>query len=372
MKKWSYFIVLCGITLISGCTHDSVFEPESNTIITLKWNQAYASETKENVMLGLNWALGSIGAASKLAVSLDQNRRFQLDLDDLGFSVNAKNQIKKLHESLKQSEEYQQTGGIDLGRYVTLILGASEHYYAITGVPKRLSDVMANYQLEMRKGYVNNSVVSNKHRIISFSKQVGLRQLFLSAEIDSINEQVLEFETVEIMENGHLRFGVYGADSIRINASDPGFSEAGKPAKCMWCHEGRISPLFSSQKDKAGFLSYLQLKDTLEWFSSNLTQKQLQINGGVDFGKKQDHTQMELLYISFMYPSAARLSEEWRMPLSVVESKLSGLSTTTYAEFPFLGDVYRRSEVNSFSPYEVLSVSTSVREYSVEEVNHIN
>ncbi len=364
--------MLWGFTLIAGCRHDPIIKSESNTIITLKWNQAYVSETEEKVMLGLNWALGSIGASYKLVISLDENRRFQLDIDDLGFSVSAKNQIKKLHASLKKSEEYQQIGAIDIGRYVTLILGASEHYYAIIGVPQKLSDVLAGYHLELEKGYVNNSVVSSKHRMISFSKQVGLRQLLLSAEIDSANERVLEFETVEIMENGHLRFGIYGADSNRINVSSPNFSNAGKPAKCMWCHESKIFPLFSLQRDKAGYLSYLQLKDTLEWFSFNLKQKQLQIDNGVDFGQKQDHTQMELLYISFMYPSVARLSEEWGMSLSMVESKLSGLSTTTYPEYPFLGDVYRRSEVNEFSPYEVLSVSTSVREYSEKEVNHIN
>lgn len=371
MRQWVYIIVLWTFTFITGCTHDPIIEPEEN-MITLKWNQAYVTESEDDVVLGLNWALGNIGARHKLVVPVDENKRFQLDLNDLGFSVSAKNQIKKLHESLKRSEEYQQTGAIDVGRYVTLILGASEHYYAATGVPQRLSDVLANYQLELEKGYVSNSAVSSQHRVISFSKQVGLRQLFLSVEIDSFSNKILEFETIEIMENGHLRYGVFDKDSNRLNVSDPKFSAAGKPAKCMWCHESKISPLFTIQNDRAGYLSYLQLKDTLNWFSAHLHQKQLQLQRGVDFSQKQDHTKMELLYISFMYPSAERLSNEWGMHVNLVKSKLSGLTTTTYSEFPFLGDLYQRAEVNPFSPYQGLSVSTSVREFSTQEVNHID
>jgi len=372
MRQWIYIIILWNVAFILGCKHDPVIDPESSSRITLKWNRAYPAETGENVLIGLNWALAKVGAMNRVPVSIDQNNRILLDLDDLGFSVRAKRELKRLHSNIKETGEYRETGAIDLGRYVTSILGASEHYNAITGVPQKLSEVLDNYHLEQEKGYVNNSAVSSQHRMISFSHQAGLKQLFLSAEIDSINDEILEYEIIEIMENGHLRYGVYDVDSNRINASNPQFSAAGKPAKCMWCHESKILPLFTVQNNKVGYLSYLQLKDTLNWFSSSLKQKQLLLHKGVDFGQKQDHTQMELLYISFMYPSAQRLSNEWGIPVGVVKSKLSGLSTTIYPEFPFLGDLYQRSDIDIFSPYQGLSVSTSVREFSKEEVNHID
>ena len=73
-----------------------------------------------------------------------------------------------------------------------------------------------------------------------------------------------------------------------------------------------------------------------------------------------------------MEPSAERLSIEWNMTVSNVQSLLSNLSTHIYPEFPFLGSLYDRTEIESFVPFQGLSVSTSVRETSQTEVNHIN
>jgi hypothetical protein len=371
--RFIFTIIVFVGTCISfyGCKHDPVDYQEPLPQITLRWNKAYETETIDQVVIGLNWTLANVGAKYEIPFRIENGNQILLNVDDLGFSVKAERQFKRLHEKIKNTEEYKHWGAIDLGRYVTLILGASEHYYTINQVPERLSEVMNRYQLEQESGYVTNSGISSHHRIISFSKQVGWSQFFLSKETDSLSGNILEYETIEIMENGHLKFGVYDVDSNRVNVADPLFSGAGKPAKCMWCHESKISPLFNPQKSISGYLTYLQFKDSLDQFALDLKQKQFQNKLGIDFSQVRDHTQMELLYISFMNPSAIRLANEWGMSISAVESKLQGLSTVSNLEHPFLGKLYQRIEIKYLAPYLGAKVSTSVREFSVEEVNYI-
>ena len=58
--------------------------------------------------------------------------------------------------------------------------------------------------------------------------------------------------------------------------------------------------------------------------------------------------------------------------LCEVQNLLAGLPTHDYPEFPFLGNnLYHRNEIEIFSPFQGLQVSTSVREESIIEVNHL-
>ena len=122
-----------------------------------------------------------------------------------------------------------------------------------------------------------------------------------------------------------------------------------------------------------GFKSENELnKDSLiNFFVSHNTLKNTLIDG-VDFSNTQEHTLTELLYISFMETSAERLSLEWNLPVVEVQNRLSGITTHVYEEFPFLGYLYYRNEIESFAPFQGLPVSTSVREESVKEINHIS
>ena len=81
---------------------------------------------------------------------------------------------------------------------------------------------------------------------------------------------------------------------------------------------------------------------------------------------------LELEYISFMEPSALRLSNEWNMPEKKVKKMLEQLSIHQHNEFTFLGNLYHRKDVISFAPYKSIAVSDSVRETSSTEVNYIN
>lgn len=372
MKK----LLLVFSLILTACVNDSysdLVEKEDNSVV-LKWNKAYDTDDIHQSLIGLKWALSYIGAKLPADVSgvYSNGDRIYINAKAVGLSEKAQLQLNRLHDKIKNSQEYQSQGTIDLGRYVTLLLGASEHYYALTGVPEQLDVLMNQYTLKPEKGYVDNSGVSLEHRIIRFSEPNGLNQLFLSTEINPADGTVFEYETIELMENGQLRFGIFDANGIRKNNADATHSNAGKPAKCMWCHESSIQPLFTVQNNHNGFLPYTDFRDRLLDFRTSHNTLKNNLPMGVDFSQTQQHTLTELLYISFMEPSAERLSREWNLPLADVQNRLAGLPTHIYDEFPFLGNLYHRKDIESRAPFQGLTVSDHVREQSQTEVNHLN
>ncbi len=373
INRFVTIIVL--VVLVMSCEENTYSDIiEENNMIILSWSKNYDEQTIDEAVIGLRWALSYVGAT--LPYQDDgltiENNTIVIDSKKIGLPLFAEEKLERLHQALIASEEFQVNHSIDLGRYVTLLLGSSDHYYQLTGVPYLLSDILSNYTLKPDKGYVNNSGVSFEHRIIAFSEQEGFNQLFFCEEIDPETGNTLEFETVELMPNGQIRFGIFDKNGIRQNGTDPTHSIAGKPAKCMWCHESGIQPLFSQQQDVSGYIPYLEFNDILWGYKNEHRTLQYNLQDGVNYQETQQHTLTELLYISFMEPSAKRLSLEWKIPVSEVESILSGLSTHIHEEFEFLGDLYFRTEVESFAPYHGLPVSGSVRESSGIEVNYMN
>ncbi len=372
MRNIVYFIL--SILLLS-CTNDSYSDLiESDTSLNLKWNKAYPDDTIDKSLIGLKWALSYCGAilpSSTNGFSITENT-ITIDVKKLGFTQNAENKLAILLSKIINSEEYKQTNAIDLGRYISLLIGASEHYYQITGTPTTLNEVLNQYTLLPQKGYVNNSAVSLEHRIIQFSEQNGFNQVFLSEEIDPITGEIFEYETIELLPNGQLRFGIFDVNGNRKSSADALHSNAGKPAKCMWCHESTINTLFTPQNDYAGYLTENELQNTLLAYRDSHHNLKISLQNGVDFSQTQQHTLTELLYISFMEPSAERLSLEWNLPLLQVQNLLSSLPTHQYDEFPFLGNnLYDRNDIENLAPFDGLSVSSSVRETSQTEVNHL-
>ena len=371
-----YTALLLLIVILQGCSSNSTSDlaPESGESIMLKWNKAYADDTIEKSALALEWALSFAGAMlpnAPTGVEINTNT-ITIYTAELGLNSDALLHLKSLHNKIRLSEEYQINGTIDMGRYVTLLIGAPEHYYKITGVPQHLNSLISGYTISDTQGYVNHSGVSLVHRKISFSNPGNLSQMFLAAETDPVTGEIYEYETVEVIANGQLRFGIFDSEGNRKNSVDPSYSNAGKPAKCMWCHESNIQGLFSSQDDFPGYLTYPALQAKLLEFRQNLIAQRSALNTGVDFSQTQAHTLTELLYISFMEPSAERLSIEWGMAVGDVQALLSGLETHVYDEFPFLGVLYDRNDIESLAPFTGLQVSTSVREQSATEVNHID
>lgn len=355
-------------------TDDLIAVPKvENTSLILKWNKAYPDDSIDKSIIGLKWALSYIGAelpTNEIGISY-QNNLISIDLNKLGFATNANEKLSILHNKIIASEEYETQHSVDLGRYVTLLIGASEHYYAFIETPKTLTELLSNYTLLPQKGYVNNSSISLEHRIIEFSEQNQFNQVFLSKEVNPITGEIYEYETIELLPNGQLRFGIFDANGNRKNAADPSHSNAGKPAKCMWCHESNINQLFTPQNDFPGYLTENELQNTLINYRESNRNLKLQLTNGVDFSQTQQHTLTELLYISFMEPSAERLSLEWNLPLTQVQNLLASLPTHQYTEFPFLGNLYYRNDIENLAPFNGLAVSSNVREQSTIEVNHL-
>lgn len=372
MKKLLF--LFCTFSFIS-CERDSYSDLiNAETTINLKWNKAYPEDSIDKSLIGLKWALSYIGAvlpSSNNGFS-STDATITVDIKRLGFNENAQQKLVALTEKIKATSEYKTNNAIDLGRFVTLLIGASEHYYQIIGTPKTLTEVLNPYTLLPQKGYVDNSGVSLEHRIIQFSEQTGFKQVFLSEEIDPVSGEIYEYETIELLANGQLRFGIFDTEGNRKNNADAAHSNAGKPAKCMWCHESNIQPLFFTNEDHAGYLSFSDFKDALIGYRESNRNQKLALTDGVDFAQTQQHTLTELLYISFMEPSAERLSLEWNLPIAQVQDLLSGLPTHVYDEFPFLGTLYHRRDVESLAPFQGLPVSSHVREASVIEVNHLD
>jgi hypothetical protein len=370
-KKIAHIILFL---LIISCTSSSLEDIlENENSINLQWNKSYEDDSLEKARLGLSWCYSNIGAKILNSIVLpDSNNHIIVDVNNLGFNENALEKIEILHSKILNTEEYQLKNSIDIGRYISLLIGASEHYYAITNIPENLDEILFNYELKPSKGYVDNSAISLKHRVLEYSNQEGLNQLFLSTEIDPQNSEIVEFETIEIMGNGQLKFGVFDPNGNRINGANTQHTNAGKPAKCMWCHESNLNPLFTIQNNFNGFLSSQQLNDTLIDYRSKLKQQQNLLFNGVDFNNTQEHTNMELAYISFMEPSLMRLSNEWNMSEIEIQNRLTTLNTHTHDEFTFLGNLYDRNDVENFAPFESLKTSSSIRESVGIEVNYID
>ena len=169
MKNIS-FIYFTFLFITISCTSDSPSDFKvPSTKVYLKWNKAYVDEKKEDVQIGLEWMYSILGA-KKIKGIVWQNDFFEIDIFKMGFTEEATKSLLDLHDAIKLSEEYEKYNSIDLGRYVTLLIGASEHYFKIVGIPNNLSQLQDKYNINFDIGYINNSLVSNVHRLISFSE----------------------------------------------------------------------------------------------------------------------------------------------------------------------------------------------------------
>jgi len=373
MKKHLHLLGLL-ILFSLGNNNTIVYEMRpAAPLLQLKWNKAYTDDSIDKSVIGLKWALSYIGAelpTNQICISYENNI-ISIDIDKLGLNPNTKEKLLLLHTKIQASNEYQLNHNVDLGRYIALLIGASEHYYEFIETPKTLSELLSNYKLLPQKGYVQSSTVSLQHRIIEFSEQNGFHQVFVSKEIDPITGEINEYETIELLANGQLRFGIYDTNGNRKNFAGSSHTNAGKPAKCMWCHESVINQMFLPQKDNPGYLPYADFQNTLINYRETNKKMKLGLTNGVDFSQTQQHTLTELAYISFMEPSAERLSLEWNLPLEKVQKILSEIPTHVYDEFPFLGNLYHREQIEMLAPFHGLPVSSSVREESKIEVNHL-
>jgi hypothetical protein len=349
--------------------------------LILKWIKNHPDEKAKDVRTGLLWAFAFAGALLPeadidKAIDNANDSTFIINVSYLGFDGNAIEQWKKIIDYTKQTDEYKVYGSVDVGRFLMFSIYSSWHYYAITGAPDSLSMIMENPvdDQSLEAVPIFKSCVAKGLRMIKYDgKGDILNRRFVAMEgngsIEGNNFSTEVFETLTVMKNGQMRYAIYDKLGKLMDASPKQFGEAGKPAKCLWCHGGNLSPLFTTTPDHDGYKKATVFTAEMKELNAMLAEYRKTLNTALDYSKHVEHKLSRFLYIGFMEPSAKRLSQEWHITEKQVEEKLKGIATHVNEEYPFLGNLYNRSDVAKFSSFKSLPVPLSAREPNNEEPN---
>ncbi|MES2678424.1 MAG: hypothetical protein V4635_01005 [Bacteroidota bacterium] len=378
MKRTLAIIVtLC---LVVFCFVFSISSKDEEGKIKLRFNPSYRGDTITKQKTGLLWALSFLGAelpknSFEKGLTQIEGHRYELNIDQLGFNEKAVKALNRIFLELKASEEYKTMGGIDLGGFIVYTVGSSWHYYEITGAEKTFVQYKNKFGNDHSIVFpVLNSSVAKHHRMIRMNDGGDAAKMSFIAEeghgdIDKGSFKGVTHEVYDIMKNGQLRFAIYGADGELKDASEPEFSVAGKPVKCLWCHEINIIPLLNKNTQVKSYIDPNEFQEKIKEKINTLELYREKLNSDIDFKNKQDHTLMELLYISYMQPSIFRLAHEWNQPEKRLESQFEKIGKTNHYEFPFLSNLLARNIVNAHSPYATVLLPDSVREHNNSEPN---
>jgi hypothetical protein len=378
-------IVACAILWYSCVQHDidQLRTSPENLTISLRWIKSYPGETKGDVEKGLKWCFSFLGASLPKG-SLDEglvwkdDSKVSVSISALGFSEQAQAVWVKLLDHLKKSEEYSVTGAIDIGRFVMLALNSPNHYYAITGAAKTYNAFRNGRSFLAKKAAVVTSVVAHHSRVIEISEGTEISDIaFVSMEgegsIENNTFLTAEYEVISIMKNGQLRFAMYGLDGKFKTSADPVLTRAGKPSKCLWCHEITLGTPLLDNSNISGYFSRQEFEEEVRNRMELIRQYRKTLSSDLDFGLTQEHTKAELLYLGFMEPSEERLSLEWGLNIEETRQKLLSLTTHAQDEFEFLGSsLYYRKDVDALSPIPFERVSDDARERSEYEPDFIH
>jgi len=370
MKFFRILLSVLFLQLLLSCKKDK--EP-----LNLFYTINYKNDSWEKHRTGLLWTLSYLGASLPegsldKSISWRDSNTFNLNIEKLGFSESALKNLQVIIDSIQKSNYYKKFGKADLGLFISLTLGSSWHYYKITGVAETLEEFQKKHNSKNFKIFpVTNSTVAKHQRIIkySFPPDDPMRWMFVAEEGNGkMSDGTFTadfFEVFDIMPNGQLRFAIYNKQGKLVEASPVHYGQAGKPAKCIWCHEIVIQPLFTRNDSTSGFISPRIFQQDMLAFMNVLTAYRNKLKSDLDFTKTQDHTQLEIEYISFMQPSVNKLMKEWNMSSEEVLEITKRLQAGAHEEFKFLGNLFKRAEVNRFGDI----FPESIREPNKHEIN---
>lgn len=379
-KKTLLSIIFIGavVALIISDISYRFIKKDIDTKINLRWVKAYKEENWDKVKIGLAWSLSFLGAelpkgAMDKAIIRQDSSLFSLDLSELGFERMALEKLSIIVDSLKKTEEYKRMKGIDLGRFIVLTLHSSNHYYQITGAEDDINSFIKKHQLYNYSSLpIIKSGVAKGNRMVKFRMTSHIDSIAFIAEEShgKIMDNKFHPEIIEvfdIMKNGQFRFAIYNKYGKLISATPQEyggmFGGAGKPGKCLWCHEITVMPFFMPTEEVSGYATQESFQICLDSAQRMINTYRNTLNSDIDFNQKQDHTYAELLYISFMEPSLFRLSNEWQRDSLAVKAVLSPQDLHSFKEFPFLGNsLYHRKNIDKMAPYKSVDVPHSVRE----------
>lgn len=383
--KWLRTSIIAGLITIIGysCVYDTLVYPAESLVLNLRWVKSYPDESIDDVTTGLTWHLSFLGAmlprgSFENSVTWTSERTFSIDLSKVGFNVKAQQALREILNVLRSSEEYEKFNAIDVGRFMVLTLNSSYHYYAITGAEATLSQIQNKFSFESKMFPVTSSSIAYGHRLIRIPAKVKAWSdiLFYASEgegrIDDGTFVEREYEVLTLMPNGQLRFALYDLDGNLKASASPDLTSAGKPAKCLWCHEVNLQILHTVNEELVGYFTPEEFVSKIEALNIVINSYRNTLNSDLDFKKSHEHAKMELLYIGFMEPSAYRLSQEWGRSVSEVIEKTRDFERHHHHEFSFLGELYNRVDIDRLAPYVTLQVPDDAREFSLYEPRFIH
>ena len=349
--------------------------------INLRWIKGHDAETWDQFRTGLMWDLSFLGAKLPMSSTASIIQRTDsasvlLNLDAAGFDHDALAAFEVIIDSLQQSEEYLKHSNIDAGRFVMLTLNSSWHYYKITGAEPTLKKFIKKHHFKDDELFpVINSSVAKHNRLIRFTTSEDISRIAFIAEEGifdtSTNKMNAEaFEVMDIMPNGQLRFAVYNEDGYLIEGTPSKLGIAGKPAKCLWCHETNIQIDFKENPAVGNFIGTAEFNKRINGFQATLDKYRTSLDSEIDFNKKQEHTYGEFLYLCFMEPSIGRLAAELEIDKAELLNKTSGMDFHNSAEFSFFKDLFHRRQVEGLMPWRAAAVPSETRETGDFEPNY--
>jgi hypothetical protein len=366
----------------AGCSRTNQMPPpkDPDLVIKLRWIKSYPGQSQSQVNTGLFWALSFLGAklpADAAIISWDGTMA-TVDVDAAGVAQTLKPAWSNLLRVLKSSDEYRMMGGIDIGRFVFLSLCSSYQYYALTGVSPSYGQFRARHTFAPKQVAIVESAVAHGNRLIEVGEGINSVAFVAFEGAGALRDhsfQKADIETLDLMENGQLRFGLYDLEGHLKAATTPALTAAGKPSKCLWCHEINLQPPFRNVTDLEGYYSTKEFKELVASATLVIASYRKTLASKVDFTHLQDHSNAEDLYLSFAEPTASRLAAEWDMSVERVERLLASRNLKTHPhneriDDDVLGDnLYDRNEVDSLAPYATIRGPSDMREASRYEPN---
>ena len=379
--KVALFLILCCYVLTDCSMSKNTQNTNQDLTIKLRWVKSYPHETQEKVNEGLKWILSYLGAllpqetSEETMVWLDDNL-LHLDISKAGFPKASYKEWNQILQQLRQTKEYTDLGSLDIGRFVMMSFNSSDSYYVITGVEstfdafKKKYEFVGDRQEHLLPG--QSGVTTGLRKIYSSTGNTIDRIAHMAEEGHGDDPQTFvakETEVFDFMLNGQPRFAVYGKDGNLKTGGNPELSFAGKPSKCMWCHESGVNlpfRLMNTHPDKPELLS--DFKNLVNSQNKILDDYYFNLTETIDTFRfqKPNHYLAELLYISYQTPTKQRaLNEIYNAGKSdgVIDFEIVD---STHHEFKFLRKLVSRQELDEYLPYKS-TLDIDARETYLEE-----
>lgn len=360
MKKLAlvFLVILTGMI---GSGYMALPFASKNLVISIDTSTIHLSRVQ--CRQGLLWALSYLGAdfpADQIdrVVTADLSDQIILHPEHLGLKGSAQQSFLRLCDSVIASKQYLTNKAIPIGAFIAIFIGNVDHYYAITQVPQTLDEFKKLHQTQPKTFDIHQSRIDGGRRRIQLSRHAGETYFWAMTSHPQIKTH--STEAIDLLPNGQLRFMIYDANGRLARAPNEPKNQAGKPGKCMWCHEGRIQKehqVIKVNEQLSKFVDTLNLQ--LENYRSTLSAQHL-------YEPHKAHTYMEILYISYLEPTLQQLSMEWQMSVSELKILLKNSKRHLHPEFSFGDSLFDRQAIQHLAPFS-MKVPGDVREYSVDD-----